>query len=158
MFREMMRKKQQLSNEECIRLLTEEPRGILSVIGDDGYPYGMPMDHFYCPEDGRLYFHSAVKGHKVDAIKRCPKVSYCVYDKGYKDPGQWALNIKSVIVFGQVEILEDKEKAEDIIRRLSLKYTSDTEYIENEIRKLLDHTLLFALVPEHITGKLVNEA
>lgn len=158
MFREMMRKKQQLSNEECIRLLTEEPRGILSVIGDDGYPYGMPMDHFYCPEDGRLYFHSAVKGHKVDAIKRCPKVSYCVYDKGYKDPGQWALNIKSVIVFGQVEILEDKEKAEDIIRRLSLKYTSDTEYIESEIRKLLDHTLLFALVPEHITGKLVNEA
>ena len=158
MFREMMRKKQQLTHEDCIRLLTDEPRGVLSVIGDDGYPYGMPMDHFYCPEDGRLYFHSAMKGHKVDAIRKCDKVSYCVYDQGYKNPGEWALNIKSVIVFGRVKVVTDIVKAEDIIRRLSLKYTDDTAYIEKEITQALDHTLLFALVPEHITGKLVNEA
>ena len=127
MFREMIRKKQQLSNEECIRLLTEEPRGVLSVMGDNGYPYGMPMDHWYCPEDGRLYFHSGMQGHKVEAIRRCGKVSYCVYDSGYKNPGEWALNIKSVIVFGRVEIVEDAAKAEDIVRRLSLKYTGDRE-------------------------------
>jgi len=158
MFREMIRKKQQLSNEECIRLLTEEPRGVLSVMGDNGYPYGMPMDHWYCPEDGKVYFHSGMKGHKVDAIRCCDKVSYCVYDSGYKNPGEWALNIKSVIVFGRVEIVEDAAKAEDIVRRLSLKYTGDREYIEKEIRMALGRTLVFALVPEHMTGKLVNEA
>ena len=158
MFREMMRKKQQLSQEECINLLNDEPRGVLSLIGDDGYPYGMPMNHWYCPEDGVLYFHSAVKGHKVDAMKACHKASYFVYDKGYRREGEWALNIKSVIVFGRIEIVEDGEKAEDIVRRLSLKYTDDTEYIEKEIRMAMDHTLVFALVPEHISGKLVNES
>jgi len=157
-FREMMRKKQQLPMDECIRLLTDEPRGVLSVIGDEGYPYGMPMDHFYCPEDGKLYFHSAIKGHKVDAIKRCDMASYCVYDQGYRKEGEWALNIKSVIVFSRIEIVSDMAFAEDIIRRLSLKYTDDADYIESEIRQALDHTLIFALKPEHITGKLVNEA
>ncbi len=158
MFREMMRKKQQLPHDECISLLVEEPRGVLSVIGDEGYPYGMPMNHWYCPEDGRLYFHSAVKGHKVDAIKACDKASYCVYDKGFRREGEWALNIRSVIVFGRTEIVEDVKKAEDIVRRLSLKYTNDTDYIEKEIKEALDHTLVFALVPEHISGKMVNES
>ena len=55
MFRELVRKNKQLSKEECIRLLTEETRGVLSVLGDDGYPYGMPMNHFYNPEDGKIY-------------------------------------------------------------------------------------------------------
>ena len=76
MFREKIRKKQQITEEECIRILKEEPRGVLSVLGDDGYPYGMPINHFYNEEDGRLYFHSGMKGHKVDAIERCDKASY----------------------------------------------------------------------------------
>ena len=157
-FREMQRKKQQLTREECIKILSEEPRGVLSVIGDEGYPYGMPMNHWYCPEDGRLYFHSAMTGHRVDALDKCSKASFCVYDSGYRREGEWSLNIKSVIVFGRVETVSDTAKAEDIVRRLSLKYTDDTEYIEKEIKQALDHTLVFALIPEHITGKLVNEA
>ena len=122
MFREMLRKKQQITNEECIKILKEEPRGVLSVIGDDGYPYGMPINHYYCEEDGKLYFHSGMKGHKIDAITRCDKASYCVYDS------------------------------------LSYKFTDDEEYIEREIKHAGPRTLMFALVPEHMTGKLVNEA
>ncbi|MBP3901898.1 MAG: pyridoxamine 5'-phosphate oxidase family protein, partial [Blautia sp.] len=83
MFREMMRIKQQLSQEECIEILKKEPRGVLSVLGDDGYPYGMPINQYYCEEDGKIYFHSGKKGHKVDAIKRCDKASFCVYDQGF---------------------------------------------------------------------------
>ncbi|MBO6054535.1 MAG: pyridoxamine 5'-phosphate oxidase family protein, partial [Oscillospiraceae bacterium] len=79
MFRELQRKKQQLPMEECIRILKEEPRGVLSVLGDDGYPYGMPMNHYYSEEDGRIYFHGGRTGHKIDAIRRCNKVSFCVY-------------------------------------------------------------------------------
>ena len=158
MFREMMRIRQQLPQEECIEILKKEPRGVLSVLGDDGYPYGMPINQFYCEEDGKIYFHSGKKGHKVDAIKRSDKASFCVYDQGYRREGEWALNIRSVIVFGRIEIIEDTEKGYEMSRRLSRKFTDDEAYIEHEIVKSGPRTLMFALVPEHMTGKLVNEA
>jgi len=156
MFREMLRIKQALPQEECIRLLTELKRGVLSLNGDDGYPYGMPMNHFYCPEDGKLYFHSALRGHKVDAMEKCAKASFCVYDEGYLNEGDWALNIKSVIVFGKIEKVEH-ERAMEVCRLLSRKFTSDEGYIDWEIDRSGAKTLCFALVPEHISGKLVNE-
>ena len=158
MFREMLRKKQQLPEEECSEILKNELRGILSVIGDDDYPYGMPINHFYCEEDGKIYFHSGRKGHKIDAMKRHDKASFCVYDQGFRREGEWALNIRSVIVFGRIEFIEDREKIYEIARRLSHKFTDDEEYIEREIVRSGPGTLMFALVPEHMTGKLVNEA
>lgn len=54
MFREMRRFKQQIPNEECIEILKNEPRGVLSVLGDDGYPYGVPLDHWYSESDGLI--------------------------------------------------------------------------------------------------------
>ena len=158
MFRKLARIKQQLDDAECIRILTEEKRGVLSVLGDDGYPYGMPLNHYYDPADGRLYFHSGMTGHKIDAIRRCGKASFCVYDQGFRREGEWALNIKSVIVFGRVEIIEDKETIYDMARKLSHKFTRDDAYIEKEITHSGPRTLLFRLVPEHMTGKLVNES
>ena len=154
----MVRKKQAISREECIEILKKEPRGILSVLGDEGYPYGMPLNHWYCEEDGRLYFHSGKQGHKIDAIRKHEKVSFCVHDQGFRREGEWALNIRSVIVFGRVQIIEDHERALDICRRLSYKYTSDTAYIEKEIEAAGAAVLVFELIPEHMTGKLVNEA
>ena len=158
MFRELVRKKQQISKEECITLLKEELRGVLSVQGDDGYPYGLPINHYYHEDDGCLYFHSGMTGHKIDAIRRCGKASFCVYDRGFRREGEWALNIKSVIVFGRVEIIEDKETIYDMARKLSHKFTRDDAYIEKEITHSGPRTLMFRLVPEHMTGKLVNES
>ena len=158
MFREMLRKKQELSKEECIEILKNELRGVLSVIGVDDYPYGMPINHFYCEEDGNIYFHSGRKGHKIDAMKSHDKASFCVYDQGFRREGEWALNIRSVIVFGRIEFIEDREKIYEIARHLSHKFTDDEEYIEREIVRSGPGTLMFALVPEHMTGKLVNEA
>ncbi len=158
MFREMLRKKQQLTQEACIEILKKEPRGVLSVLGDDGYPYGMPMNHYYCEEDGNIYFHSGKNGHRVDALKHCDKASFCVYDGGFRREGEWALNISSVIVFGRIELIEDQEKIYKIARLLSYKFTNDEEYIEREIQKSGPGTMMFALVPEHMTGKLVKES
>ena len=158
MFREILRIRQKISREECIEILRNEPRGVLSVLGDDDYPYGLPINHFYCEEDGKLYFHSGMKGHKIDAIRRHDKASFCVYDSGYRKEGEWALNIRSVIVFGRIEIIEEKDKIYDIARRLSYKFTDDDAYIERELKNAGPRTFMFALVPEHITGKLVNEA
>ena len=158
MCREMLRKKQQLPEKECIDLLKTELRGVLSVLGDDEYPYGMPINHYYCEEDGRLYFHGGKKGHKIDAIRRHDKASFCVYDQGFRRDGEWALNIRSVIVFGRIEIIEDKETIYDISRKLSHKFTRDEAYIEKEIVHSGPRTLMFRLVPQHMTGKLVNES
>ena len=158
MFREMLRKKQQLPESECIDILKTQLRGVLSVLGDDGYPYGMPLNHYYCEADGKLYFHSGKAGHKVDAIRRCDKASFCVYDEGFRRPGEWALNIRSVVIFGRIEIVEDRQTVYRIARELSLKFTGDEAYIRHEIARSGPGTLMFALVPEHMTGKLVNEA
>ena len=158
MFREMLRRKQQLTQEECIEILKHELRGVLSVLGDDGYPYGMPLNHYYCEEDGKLYFHGGKLGHKIDALRQNNKASFCVYDQGVRQEGEWFLRIRSVIVFGTVDFITDPEKIADISRRLSHKFTQDEQYIENEIRRVGPGTLLLALTPAHMTGKLVKEA
>lgn len=157
MFRDLARKKQEISKEECLEILKNQKRGVLSVLGDDGYPYGLPINHFYCEEDGILYFHSGKKGHKIDALKNNEKASFCVYDEGFLKQGDWALNIKSVIVFGKVFFVTDHEKALDISRKLSYKFTDDEGYIDYEINHSGDAVLCFGLKPEHICGKLVNE-
>lgn len=158
MFREIVRKKQALALEECKEILKNEPRGVLSLIGDGGYPYGVPINHYYCEENGHIYFHSGKSGHKVDALRACDKASFCVYDGGYRNEGEWALNIKSVIVFGRLQIVEDFDEAMDICRKLCYKFTSDSDYIEKEIEAYGKNTLCFKLIPEHITGKKVNES
>ncbi len=157
MFRNIVRTKQALPEEECITILKKELRGVLSVLGDNDYPYGMPLNHYFNEEDGKLYFHSGKTGHRIDAIKRHPKASYCVYDEGIRENGNWYLTFKSVIVFGRIEIIEDREKIYDIARKLSRKFTDDEEYIENEVKNSGPGTLMFALVPEHMTGKRVTE-
>lgn len=157
MFRELTRKKQQLSPEECVEILKSAPRGVLSVLGDDGYPYGVPLNHWYSEEDGRLYFHSGKEGHKIDAIRREPKVSYCVLDEGTRGEGEWWLTFRSVVVFGRVKIVEDHARAIELSRRLSYKYTSDEKYIEDEVRKSGPAVLCFELIPENIVGKRVRE-
>lgn len=158
MFREMLRKKQQLSEAECIEILQTQLRGVLSVIGDDDYPYGVPINHYYCQEDGKIYFHGGKKGHKIDAMRRNDRASFCVYDEGFRREGEWALNIRSVIVFGRIEFIDDQEKVYEIAEELSHKFTDDDDYIRNEIMHSGPGTLMFALVPEHITGKIVKES
>ena len=158
MFRKMRRFKQQISEAECINVLKTQPRGVLSVVGDDGYPYGIPLSHFYCEEDGHIYFHGAGEGHKIDALKKCDKVSFCVYDEGYRREGEWSLNIKSVVVFGRIRFVDGAEKKEKICRSIGYKFTSDAEYVENEVKNDAGRCLCLELVPEHMTGKLVNES
>ena len=158
MFRSMRRFKQQISDEECIEVLKNAKRGVLSLIGDDGYPYGIPIDHWYCEDDGKIYFHGAKEGHKIDAIKSCDKVSYCVYDDGYRKEGDWALSIKSVITFGRIKLVEDDEKAKEICIAITRKFTDDDEYLQKELTNAFPRVQCLELTPEYMTGKLVNES
>lgn len=157
-FRPLIRRNKALSREECLELLRQEKRGVLSVIGDGGYPYGTPMNHFYKDADNKLYFHCGRVGHRLDALRRCGKASFCCLDTGTPIPGSWALQVKSVIVFGQVEIIDDRERVEAISAALSRKFTDDESYIAEEIRRSGAATLLLAMDIEHICGKNVTES
>ena len=157
MFRNMLRSRQQLPEEECIELLKNEVRGVLSVLGDEDYPYGMPINHYYCEEDGKIYFHSGQKGHRTDSMRRHDKASFCVYDSGVQKEGHWSLNIRSVIVFGRIEFIEDQETIYSICRKLCHKFTDDEAYIEDEIRSSGPRTLMYAMTIENLCGKRVSE-
>lgn len=158
MFRPMRRFNQQVTEEECIRILKEEKRGVLSLHGEDGYPYGIPLDHWYCEEDGKIYFHGAKAGHKIDALAKDNRVSYCVYDAGFRREGEWALNVNSVVVFGRISLVTDGEKARMICENLCRKFTDDEEYIRKELESALPRVQCLELVIDHMTGKLVNES
>ena len=158
MFRELTRKAKELPCEESIELLRSEKRGILSVIGDDGYPYGMPMNYWY-GDDGCIWFHCGKEtSHRLDALKRCDKVSFCVCEQGVAEEDDWALKVRSVIVFGRMEIIDDAEMIADISYKLSRQFTDDESYISKEIAAFGAKTLLLKLQPEHICGKRVKES
>lgn len=128
--RKMRRFKQALDQKTCEKILREAPRGVIAVAGDDGYPYAVPLNFYFDPEAEMIYFHGAHEGHKIDAIKRQPKVSFCVMDEGTLDEGGWFYYVNSVIVFGQVHIVEDPEKSLDVTRKIALKYYPDRESAE----------------------------
>ena len=147
MFRKMARIREQIPNEECIEILKTQLRGVLSVLGDDDYPYGFPINHYYCEEDG------------IDAMRSHGKASFCVLDEGRPEQeGGWALRFRSVIVFGRLEEVEDHNRAIEITRALCHKFTSDEEYIEKEIENAGARTMVVCLTPEHMTGKTVLES
>lgn len=155
MFRKMRRLGQELSKDECIDILTNEPRGVLALLGDDDYPYALPMSHVYV--DGKIYFHGAQKGHKIDAVKRHPKVSYCVLDKGVKAEDSWWYTFRSVIVFGIIRTLADRDEKIDKLTHLGDKFFPTHEETVDEINRLLDRTEVFEITIEHMSGKVVKE-
>ena len=157
MFREMRRFKQQLSEEECRHILKTEKRGVLAVNGDGGYPYTIPINYIYEEESGKIYFHGAKEGHKIDALLRDPKASFCVYDHGYRQLGDWSYTVKSVVVFGRLRMLEDREEMIELSRRLGRKYYPTEEELEAEIAHSGKRVQILELAMEHMTGKLVHE-
>ena len=118
----------------------------------------MPINHYYNEEDGRLYFHGAKFGHRVDAVRRDPKVSYCVFGQDERKDGDWAYYVKSVIVFGKAVLIEDQDEIMRICDKLCRKFPCSEEYIKGELEKDTKNTLLIAIDIEDINGKLVHEA
>lgn len=158
MFREMRRFKQQVSEDECKKILKEENRGVFSVIGDNGYPYAIPINFYYDEIDHKIYFHGAKEGHKVDAINQCNKVCFTTWNQGFKKEGHWEWNVTSVVVFGRVELVTDRTVIEDRLRKLAIKYYPTEDEVEEEMSSSsADRVQLYAIEIEHMTGKLVNE-
>ena len=155
MFRNMRRKNRQLSERECIEILTDQPRGVLSLLGDYDYPYAVPISHVYA--DGKIYFHGAQTGHKHDAVKSHEKVSYCVVDDGVKAKDSWWYTFRSVVVFGKIRIITDRDEKIEKLTLLGDKFFPTHEDTLDEINRLLDRTEVFEITIDHMSGKLVEE-
>lgn len=155
-FRPMRRDRQQLSREECELILGRCTSGVLALTGDGGYPYAVPLSYVYT--DGAIIFHSAVEGHKVDAIRRDSRCSFCVIDQDEIKPDEFTTHFRSVIAFGRIHILEDADEKVQALRLLGRRYSPDDEPgLQHEIDKSLDHVLLLRLDIEHLSGKQAIE-
>lgn len=153
MFREMRRKRQALSEEVCAAVLDRGTAGVLALSGDDGYPYAVPLSYVYYK--GKLYFHSARSGHKLDAIRNCPKASFCVIDQDQIVPQEYTTYFRSVIAFGTIRVLEDEEEKRAAIEALAKKY-APADSAENRsvaIDREWKPLCMLKLTIEHLSGK-----
>ena len=153
MFRELRRSKQLLSQEETTAVLRRGSSGGLALMGDDSYPYTVPISYVY--DGGRLYFHCAKSGHKLDAIQRSEKVSFCVIDQDQIVPEKYTTYFRSVIAFGRIHILEDESKKRMAIEKLAFKYAPDSreEDRKTAIQRDWEPLCILEMEIDYITGK-----
>lgn len=157
MFRKIRRIKNEISLEEAKELLRTNKRAAFSVIGDEGYPYTVPIDFYYDEAENRIYFHSAKKGHKIDSIKANNKVCFTTWNEGYREEGDWAYHVSSCVVFGRAVLIEDAALTEEKVRTFALKYYPTAEEAEAELKRDIRGVQLVAIEIEHISGKKVHE-
>lgn len=153
MFREMRRKERKLPVEECIKILQQGTSGVLALLGDNEYPYAVPISYVY--DDGKLYFHSAREGHKLDAIRHNSKASFCVIGQDNVIPEKYTTNFKSVIIFGSVRIIEDESEKRAAIEKLALRYAPEDNaaHRQSEINRVWNILCMIEMTIEHMTGK-----
>lgn len=157
MFRPMRRRNRAISDGDAKQLLQQSRRGVLAVNGDDGYPFAIPVNYFYDEAQGKIYFHGAKTGHKVDALKKSDKVCFTVYGNERTEPGDWAPYVQSTVVFGRCRLIEDAVLTETCVRELALKYYPTEAEVEREMAKSLSAAQLYEITIEHLTGKQIQE-
>lgn len=153
MFREMRRKRQLMDENACICILNNGTSGVLGVNGDDGYPYTIPLNYIY--EDGKIYFHGAKSGHKIDAIRKDCKVSFCVVGMEQNVPEKFTAYFKSVVVFGKASIVENEDEMREAVTKLADRFSPDEphEKRDAEIMREWKSLAIIRIDIEHMTGK-----
>lgn len=153
MFRPMRRAGQMLPPDEARAILDRGSAGVLALAGDDGYPYALPISYAYAGDV--LYFHSAVRGHKIDAIVRDSRASFCVIDADHVVPEALTTEYRSVIAFGRIRVLDDPDEIRSALRRLAEKYAPDLApaQADAEIAAGMPAVCVLAMTVEHLSGK-----
>lgn len=151
-FRPMRRSRQLLSQQDAEEILSRATSGVLSVLGDDGYPYGVPLSYVY--HEGRIYFHGARAGHKLDAIRACAKASFCVVDQDQVVPQEYTTYFRSVIAFGRVQELTDAQEKRAALDVLAARYyPGHEEERAAAIDREFPAAAVLVFTIEHMTGK-----
>ncbi|MBE6060669.1 MAG: pyridoxamine 5'-phosphate oxidase family protein, partial [Clostridium sulfidigenes] len=120
MFKEMRKKDREVLGEDIEKILTNGEYGVLATVGENGYPYTVPLSYVY--QDNSIYFHCAKEGHKLDNIEKNHKVSFCVVTDTEVLPGKFSTNYKSIIAFGEAKELTGVLKR-DILFKFIEKYS-----------------------------------
>ena len=157
MFRPVRRKNREISIEAAKDLLRTSRRGVLAVNGDNGYPYALPLNYTYDEASNIIIFHGARAGHKLDSIKACDKVCFTVYGNETIKEEAWAPYVQSTIVYGRCHLVDDQERAMEILRNLARKYYPSEGIIDEEIAKAGKAVQMFQIEIEHISGKEIQE-
>lgn len=151
MFRPLRRTKQQISEAEVQRVMNENSTGTLAVIGDEGYPYQVPLNFVYL--NGTIYMHGAKEGHKIDAVRNSDKATFCVIDADEILSEAYTDLYRSVIAFGRPRIVESEEEANEAMMAFCLKFNPSVEGAKETLAGSMPSTAVIAMDVEHITGK-----
>jgi nitroimidazol reductase NimA-like FMN-containing flavoprotein (pyridoxamine 5'-phosphate oxidase superfamily) len=148
--REMRRKDKEIGTDEAIKLLTECEFGVLSTVGNDGQPYGVPI---YAYKDNCIYFHCALTGHKIDNIDNNPKVSFCAVGNTKVLPSEFATNYVSAVAFGVASEVQGTERYNALVWLLEKFSPEFIEEGKKYIEKKDKATKVIKIEIQHISGK-----
>ena len=153
----MRRFKQELPYDECLHILQKNHSGTLALCDLHSYPYALPLSYVY--DENCIYFHSAKEGHKIDILQKNPKVSFCIIDQDVIQPLEYTTYFKSVIVFGNIEILEDNESKIEPLKKLGSKYAPNNtkEALDKEIQTGINNLVILKMNIVKIAGKQAVE-
>ena len=157
MFRSNRRKNKEISLETSKDLLRSSRRGVLSVNGDNGYPYAIPINYLYDEKNNKIIFHSSKVGHKVDSLKKSDKVCFTVYGNETIKEENWAPFLQSVVIFGRCRFIEKDEEIIRLVKQFALKYYPNEEMVNKEIVSSGMNVQIFEIEIEHLSGKEIQE-
>ena len=152
MFREIRLKDRAVNGEKAIEIITKGSYGVLSTIGEDGYPYGVPLNYTYY--DNCICFHCAQEGLKLENINFNNKVSFCVVTKSDVLGNEFDTDYESAIAFGKANVIADDSEKNKILLSVLNKYSAD--YLKagnNYMKKYWDETKVIKIKIEHLSGK-----
>jgi nitroimidazol reductase NimA-like FMN-containing flavoprotein (pyridoxamine 5'-phosphate oxidase superfamily) len=149
--RAMRRKDKEIGTDEAINLLTKCEYGVLSTVGNDGQPYGVPLNYTY--KDNCIYFHCALKGHKIDNIDDNPKVSFCTVGNTEVLPSEFSTNYVSAVAFGVASEVQGTERYDALVLLLEKFSPGFIEEGKKYIEKLDKVTKVIKIQIQHISGK-----
>ena len=154
--REMRRIRQQLDQAACEEILMRGTSGVLALSGDDGYPYAVPLSYAWV--DGKLVFHGAKAGHKLKAMRRDARASFCVVDADEVVPERYTTHYRSVICFGRMRVVEDEAEMRNLCLALGEKFwPGHSKEGMEEIDGAMSRLCVFVMEVERVTGKQAIE-
>lgn len=148
--KEMRRKDRELYATEAMEILQNGKFGVLSVMGDDGYPYGVPLH--YVMIDDSLYFHSTAEGgYKISCLERNPKISFTVIET------EDGIKCRSAIFFGVAAPMP--KMRESVLEKLVEKFVPQMawEQAKSGIPFAQNAICAYRLEIEHLTAKLIDK-
>ena len=157
MFRKIRKIKNEINQEDVKELLKTSRRGILAMNGDDGYPYAIPVNYFYDETEGKIFFHGAKAGYKVDCLESSDKVCFTVIGSEMIRAEEWAPYMQSVVIFGRCQLIDDKQNAMKRLKDFAMKYYPSENMVLDEIKEDGKATQMFEIDIEYMTGKEVQE-